>query len=101
MRPVPGREKTPSSTLDDISSHPSPLPGSGATRTDALTMVPTFDEKKAEKKDGGRKSSWKWILGGDEGRSKEEAADNSSSRGANRGSASTAVTRAFLPSLAQ
>ena len=68
MRPVPGRERTaPNSTLDDISSHPSPLPGSGGTRTDALTMVPTFEEKKVvEKKDGGRKSSWKWILGNDD-----------------------------------
>lgn len=67
MRPVPGRERSaPSSTLDDISSRPSPLPGSGGTRTDALTMVPTFEEKKVEKKDGGRKSSWKWILGNDD-----------------------------------
>ncbi|KXS99660.1 hypothetical protein AC578_9900 [Pseudocercospora eumusae] len=81
MRPVPGREKAPSSTLDDISSHPSPLPGSGATRTDALTMVPTFDEKKAEKQGGGRKSSWKWFLGADEDkRSKEEVSDSSSSK---------------------
>ncbi|KAF7195560.1 Protein zds1 [Pseudocercospora fuligena] len=81
MRPVPGREKATSSTLDDISSHPSPLPGSGATRTDALTMVPTFDEKKAEKQGGGRKSSWKWFLGADEDkRSKEEVSDSSSSK---------------------
>lgn len=29
-------------------------------------MVPTFEEKKAEKKEGGRKSSWKWILGADD-----------------------------------
>lgn len=73
MRPVPGQQqKTPSSTLDDISSHPSPLPGSGATRTDALTMVPTFEEKKTEKKEGGRKSSWKWMLGGDHDDKKEE-----------------------------
>ena len=44
MRPVPGRQSAaPNSTLDDISSHPSPLPGSGSTRTDALTMVPTFE----------------------------------------------------------
>ncbi|WPG98604.1 protein zds1 [Acrodontium crateriforme] len=67
MRPVPGRQSdAPSSTLDDISSHPSPLPGSGNTRTDALTMVPTYEEKKGEKKETGRKSSWKWILGNDD-----------------------------------
>jgi hypothetical protein len=67
MRPAPGpQQRNPTaSTLDDISSHPSPLPGSGATRTDALTMVPTYEEKKTEKKEGGRKSSWKWMLGGD------------------------------------
>ena len=53
------------STLEDISSHPSPLPGSGATRTDALTMVPTYEEKKVEKKDS-RKTSWNWLLGSEE-----------------------------------
>lgn len=79
MRPVPGREKAQSSTLDDISSHPSPLPGSGNTRTDALTMVPTYDEKKADKKDGSRKSSWNWLFDRDDKKSKEDA-DNSSSK---------------------
>ncbi|CAK3958396.1 hypothetical protein DOTSEDRAFT_68467 [Lecanosticta acicola] len=83
MRPVPGREKQ--SSLDDISSHPSPLPGSSNTRTDALTLVPTFDEKKSEKKDPPRKSSWKWILGSDdndkEKKSKDDAnAESSSSK---------------------
>ena len=33
-------------------------------------MVPTFEDGKAEKKDGGRKSSWKWILGSDEEKAK-------------------------------
>jgi hypothetical protein len=74
MRPAPGPQQrgTPSSTLDDISSHPSPLPGSGATRTDALTMVPTFEDKKTEKKEGGRKSSWKWMLGGNDDDDKDK-----------------------------
>ncbi|KAK1013984.1 hypothetical protein LTS01_000514 [Friedmanniomyces endolithicus] len=67
MRPVPGRQQAVhTSTLDDISSNPSPLPGSGSTRTDALTMVPTFEDKKVERKDSMRKSSWKWILGSDD-----------------------------------
>ena len=67
MRPVPGRQQQqPTSTLDDISSNPSPLPGSGSTRTDALTMVPTFDDRKVDRRDSGRKSSWKWILGNDD-----------------------------------
>ncbi|GAB7355321.1 hypothetical protein MBLNU459_g5853t2 [Dothideomycetes sp. NU459] len=56
----------PTSTLEDISSHPSPLPGNGSTRTDALTMVPTFEDKKVEKKDGIRKTSWNWLMGGEE-----------------------------------
>ncbi|KAH0051504.1 hypothetical protein KCU96_g23352, partial [Aureobasidium melanogenum] len=57
--------RTTKSTLEDISSHPSPLPGSGNTRTDALTMVPTYEEKKVEKKDS-RKTSWNWLLGSEE-----------------------------------
>lgn len=55
----------PNSTLDDISSHPSPLPGSGSSRTDDLTLVPTFDNKRPEKRDG-RKTSWGWLLGTEE-----------------------------------
>lgn len=80
MRPVPGRSDSPSSTLDDLSGSPSPLPGSGNTRTDALTLVPTFEEKKTEKKEGTRKSSWKWILGNDDSdkKSKDEPESSSS-----------------------
>ncbi|EME49700.1 hypothetical protein DOTSEDRAFT_68467 [Dothistroma septosporum NZE10] len=80
MRPVPGREKAASSSLDDLSSYPSPLPGSGNTRTDALTMVPTFDERKAEKKEAPRKSSWKWILGSDDNDKKSKDDQSESSR---------------------
>lgn len=54
------------STLDDISSNPSLLPGSGSTRTDDLTMVPTFEHKKNDKKESTRKTSWGWFLGGDD-----------------------------------
>lgn len=72
MRPVPGREHQRSQTLDDISSHPSPLPGGYNSRTDALTMVPTFDEK-VEKKDASRKSSWKWLgIGNDDEKKAKE-----------------------------
>lgn len=83
MRPAPGPQQrnAPSSTLDDISSHPSPLPGSGATRTDALTMVPTFEEKKSEKKEGGRKSSWKWMLGGNDDDDKDKKHSKDDRRG--------------------
>ncbi|RYP64089.1 hypothetical protein DL771_008948 [Monosporascus sp. 5C6A] len=39
-------------TLNDIAQSPSPIPGSGSTRTDTLTFIPTFtsEEKKPEKK---------------------------------------------------
>ncbi|RYP12203.1 hypothetical protein DL767_011408 [Monosporascus sp. MG133] len=39
-------------TLNDIAQNPSPIPGSGSTRTDSLTFIPTFtnEEKKSEKK---------------------------------------------------
>lgn len=92
MRPVPGREHQRSSTLDDISGHPSPLPGSGTTRTDDLTMVPTFEDRKTEKKDGSRKSSWKWILGNDEdkerAREEKQASDAASIKSSKSGKGS-------------
>lgn len=80
MRPVPGRQGAQATNnLDDLSSNPSPLPGSGSTRTDSLTMIPTFDEKKAEKKETPRKSSWKWILGSDD-KGKEDQNGESSGK---------------------
>ncbi|KAK8217450.1 hypothetical protein M8818_001206 [Zalaria obscura] len=69
--PHPDQANLPS-TLDDISSHPSPLPGSGATRTDDLTMVPTFEHSKSDKKDGSRKTSWGWLLGDGEKEKEKE-----------------------------
>lgn len=67
--------KVHNQTLDDMASHPSPLPGN-STRTDSLSFIPTFsDEKKPDKKskdrkdtsDGGtRKTSWGWFLGSDD-----------------------------------
>ena len=80
MRPAvardPQQHQQRSSTLDDISSRPSPLPGSGNTSTDALTMVPTFDDRKTittEKKEAPKKSGWKWILGSDDDKSDKNA----------------------------
>ena len=67
-------------TLNDMTSHPSPLPGNN-TRTDSLSFIPTLTEdkksaesrkakEKAEKEssDGSRKSSWSWgaLLGSEE-----------------------------------
>ncbi|KAG8630660.1 hypothetical protein KVT40_002279 [Elsinoe batatas] len=57
-------------TLDDLSSHPSLWPGSGGSRTDELTQVPTYDSKKADSK-GGRKTSWGWLTGGEKDKDKQ------------------------------
>ena len=73
--------KAHNQTLDDMASHPSPLPGN-STRTDALSFIPTFadekkpDKKSKEKKDaaegGSRKTSWGWLLGGDDKEKEKE-----------------------------
>lgn len=73
----------PNQTLNEMTSHPSPLPGNN-TRTDNLSFIPTLtedkkgDSKKTKEKpekeiDGNRKSSWSWgsILGNEE-RAKEK-----------------------------
>lgn len=62
-------EKKSTTSLDDISSHPSQWPGSGGSRTDDLTVVPTYDSKKAEAKSG-RKTSWGWLTGGEKDKEK-------------------------------
>lgn len=60
---VPGNQ---TSTMSDITSPPS-IPGSGSTRTDNLTFIPTFtesDKKKSRDSDSeSTKSSsgWKWF----------------------------------------
>jgi hypothetical protein len=60
------RQASQKSTFDELSQSPSPIPGNDNNRTDTLTIVPTFEEKKAEKKEGSKKSGWKWILGNDD-----------------------------------
>lgn len=58
----------PNQTLNEMTSHPSPLPGNN-TRTDSLSFIPTLTEdrkpepkksrdKKGSDLDGGRKSGW-------------------------------------------
>lgn len=54
---------TDDTSLDDISSHPSPFPGT-SSRTDDLTLVPTFHDKKTDPK--GKKNNWGWLLGNEE-----------------------------------
>ncbi|KAL9099835.1 MAG: hypothetical protein Q9163_004711 [Psora crenata] len=68
----------PHQSLNDMTSHPSPLPGIN-TRTDSLSFIPTLTEdkkpdgkkqkdRKEKDTDGGRKSSWSWgsLLGNEE-----------------------------------
>jgi hypothetical protein len=71
----------PTQTFDDLISHPSPLPGN-STRTDNLSIIPNLaEERKVEKKPkdkkdasegGSRKTSWGWLLGGDDSSKKEK-----------------------------
>ena len=79
---MPPRNKSPQ-TLDQMSAHPSPLPGND-TKTNDLSFIPTLTEdKKADnrkvkdKKEEPRKSSWNWLLGKEESekeKKKEEEA---------------------------
>lgn len=78
-------------TLNDMVSHPSPLPGS-STRTDSLSFIPTMtEEKKADSKQAkdkkekatgdARKSSWSWgSLRGSEEREKEKKKEEEAKR---------------------
>jgi hypothetical protein len=74
----------PNQTLDQMAQHPSPLPGSSA-RTDSLTFIPTFEEKKSDKKSKrekddensvSRKPSWGWFKGSDEKDKKDKKKDD-------------------------
>lgn len=76
---------TPGQTINDMASHPSLLPGSGGTRTDSLTFIPTMspaeDRKSDRKSTGGedsghstttKTSGWKWFKSDDRERKKKE-----------------------------
>jgi hypothetical protein len=75
------RISAPNKTLNEMAQHPPPLPGSSA-RTDALTFIPTFEEKKPEKRSKkekedsenstSKKPSWGWFKGSDEKEKKEK-----------------------------
>ncbi|GJC87507.1 protein zds1 [Colletotrichum liriopes] len=86
----------PNHTLNDMASHPSTLPGSGASRTDTLTFIPTLpaEEKKPEEKRAGAKlrkerdddassvsstkssGGWsKWLKGGSDDKDKKKKDD--------------------------
>ncbi|EAW06589.1 putative telomere silencing protein Zds1 [Aspergillus clavatus NRRL 1] len=84
--------KEGSKTLNDLANNPQPLPGN-TMRTDSLSFIPTMTEdrkpetkKSKDKKesDGGRKSSWHWLLGSEEKEkekdTKKKDKDNESKR---------------------
>jgi Activator of mitotic machinery Cdc14 phosphatase activation C-term len=59
----------PGQSLEQMSSHPSPLPGND-TNTGNLSFIPTLTEDKRadnrkikDKKEDGKKSGWGWLLG--------------------------------------
>lgn len=66
-------------SLEQMSSHPSPLPGND-TNTSNLSFIPTLsedkkvDDKKFKdiKKDDTKKSSWGWLLGKEETENKDK-----------------------------
>lgn len=77
----PVRPPRDDQTLENMNQQPAPLPGSGATRTDSLTFIPTFsapEEKKPEKKskksdsDGLSKAGWKWFKSDDKEKKKKD-----------------------------
>ncbi|KAF7507937.1 hypothetical protein GJ744_009971 [Endocarpon pusillum] len=65
-------------SLEQMSSHPSPLPGND-TNTSNLSFIPTIsDERRGDdrkprdiKKDDSKKSSWGWLLGKEESENKD------------------------------
>jgi len=84
-RPTPraayGRTNSFNRTLDDMAKSPSMMIGAN-TRTDNVTFIPTLheqkpadrktDKKAKERKDSdGRKTSWGWLLGGEDKEKKE------------------------------
>lgn len=75
----------PGQSLEQMSSHPSPLPGND-TNTSNLSFIPTLTEDKRadnrkikDKKDDGKKSGWGWLLGKEDAE-KEKKSENGSSK---------------------
>ncbi|CAI6331804.1 unnamed protein product [Periconia digitata] len=63
----------PAQSFDDLIGQPNALPVN-SNRVDSLTIIPSMDEKKSEKKSkdkkdsegGSRKTSWGWLRGSDD-----------------------------------
>ena len=96
-RPVLARQNQSTNnnqTLNDMASHPSPLPGN-STRTDSLSFIPTLtedkkvevkkakDKKEKDASEGPRKSSWSWgsLLGSEEKEKEKRKEEDASKKG--------------------
>ncbi|KAJ4332426.1 hypothetical protein N0V95_009665, partial [Ascochyta clinopodiicola] len=70
----------PQQSLDDLTQHPSPIPGSHNTRVDNLSIIPNLpvpddkkDKKSKDKKEEApRKTSWGWLVGNDKKEKEKE-----------------------------
>ena len=88
---------TSNQTLNDMASHPSPLPGN-STRTDSLSFIPTLtedkkpdikknkDKKEKDVVEGVRKSSWSWgsLLGNEEKEKEKRKEEDAAKKGKSR-----------------
>jgi hypothetical protein len=79
------QQSRPAQSLEQMSSHPSPLPGND-TNTSNLSFIPTLTEDKRadnrkvkDKKEDGKKSGWGWLLGKEDAE-KEKKAEGGSSK---------------------
>ncbi|RFN48524.1 hypothetical protein FIE12Z_7232 [Fusarium flagelliforme] len=80
------------SLSDNLAANPSLIPGSGSTRTDSLTIIPTFtqEERKSDKKSkkdrdddasSSKGSAWKWFKStSDEKEKKKEKEESKRSK---------------------
>ncbi|KAI4211203.1 MAG: hypothetical protein LQ351_006001 [Letrouitia transgressa] len=89
QNPSQNQSQKSNQTLNDMASHPSPLPGN-STRTDSLSFIPTLtedkkpdnkkpkDKREKDASESPRKTSWSWgSLIGNEGEKDRKKEDES------------------------
>jgi hypothetical protein len=68
----------PQQSLDDLTQHPSAIPGNHSTRVDNLSIIPNLPDEKKDKKskdkkdEVSRKTSWGWLVGNDKKEKEKE-----------------------------
>ncbi|KAJ4985349.1 Protein zds1, partial [Stagonosporopsis vannaccii] len=76
----------PQQSLDDLTQHPSPIPGNHSTRVDNLSIIPNLPDEKKDKKskdkkeDAPRKTSWGWLVGNDKKEKEKEEREKEAAR---------------------